>query len=165
MPWRIRGQGDLGVVGEGKGGSALLSSCWAVCARFLCVTSLDPLLPHLGPTRTCDQPDFTDVKSEIQRGQVTCQGCVGSGAAGITKPLRLKTFSLCLSVSLFPFFTLFLFLPLLLSLRLFLLMCENFMLFPSCHGSRSRSSTFVSLLLGVKSFCFGGWGRDLSCIS
>lgn len=60
--------------------------------------------------------------TEIQRGQVTCQGCVGSGGAGITKPLRLKTFSpsLCLSLPLFPFFTLFLFLPL-LSLHLFLI--------------------------------------------
>ena len=61
------GQGDQGEEGRLRGGSALLSSCWAVCARFLCVTSLNPHLPHLGPTRTCDQPDFTDVKKDSER--------------------------------------------------------------------------------------------------
>ena len=54
---------------------------------------------------------------------MTCQGCAGSGGAGITKPLGLKTFSpsLCLSLPLFPFFTLFLFLSL-LSLHLLLIL-------------------------------------------
>ena len=137
-----REQGDQGEEGRLRGGSALLRSCWAVCARFLCVTSLNPHLPHLGPTRTCDQPDFPDVKNEIQRGQVPCQGCVGSGGAGITKPLGLKPFSVFLSP---PF-------PSSLS-SCFSLSSRSLSVFLIFKMKNRCSSLFAAALVKVLSFC------------